>query len=118
MRVTLSLLSLAVVCFFFFFFQAEDGIRDCCDVAEPGCVVFGEEFIDRITGIKDNLPTVKHYIFVGKEVPSYAESFEKLLGKSSSNPPNIPIGFDDPCGLYFTSGTTGQPKPILLTHKN
>jgi len=93
-------------------------IQYCCDVAEPVCVVFGEEFIDRITGIKDNLPTVKHYIFAGKEIPGYAESFGKLLEKSSSDPPNVPIGFDDPCGLYFTSGTTGQPKPILLTHKN
>jgi acyl-CoA synthetase (AMP-forming)/AMP-acid ligase II len=93
-------------------------IKYCCDVAEPVCVIFSEEFIDRITSIKDNLPTVKHYIFVGKEIPNYAEPFKKLLEKSSSNPPNIPIAFDDPCGLYFTSGTTGQPKPILLTHKN
>jgi long-chain acyl-CoA synthetase len=31
-----------------------------------------------------------------------------------------PVQFDstDECGLYFTSGTTGPPKPILLTHEN
>ena len=100
-----------------FRFTGKD-IKYCCDVAEPQCIVFGEEFIDRINGIKDDLATVKHYIFVGKEIPSYAEPFEKLLEKSSSNPPDIEITFDDPCGLYFTSGTTGTPKPILLTHKN
>jgi acyl-coenzyme A synthetase/AMP-(fatty) acid ligase len=31
---------------------------------------------------------------------------------------NVELNAEDPCGLYFTSGTTGQPKPILLTHKN
>jgi acyl-CoA synthetase (AMP-forming)/AMP-acid ligase II len=93
-------------------------IKYCCDVAEPRCMIFGEEFIDRVNEIKDRLPTVKDYIFVGKEVPNYSEPFEKLLEKSSPNPPDIEIILHDPCGLYFTSGTTGTPKPILLTHKN
>ncbi len=100
-----------------FRFSGND-IKYCCDVAEPRCIVFGEEFIDRVNGIKDELPTVKDYIFVGKETPSYSEPFELLLKKSSLNPPNSEITLHDPCGLYFTSGTTGTPKPILLTHKN
>src|SRR3989304_2784153 len=54
-------------------------IKYCCDVAEPQCVIFSEEFIDRIDKIKDDLHTVRNYIFVGKETPSYAESFERLL---------------------------------------
>ena len=32
-------------------------IKYCCDVAEPRCIVFGEEFIDRIDGIKQDLPS-------------------------------------------------------------
>jgi len=93
-------------------------IKYCCDVSEPQIMIFGEEFIDRVNEIKDQLPTVKDFIFVGKEIPGYAESFEKLMEKASPNPPKVSLTFEDPCGLYFTSGTTGQPKPILLTHKN
>jgi acyl-CoA synthetase (AMP-forming)/AMP-acid ligase II len=93
-------------------------IKYCCEVAEPKAMIFGEEFIDRVTEIKDDLPTIKHYFFVGKEVPGFAEPFERALDRASSTPCSVPITYHDPCGLYFTSGTTGQPKPILLTHKN
>jgi len=93
-------------------------IKYCVGVAEPRCMVFSEEFVDRVTPIKDDLPAIRDYLFVGTDVPSYAESFERLMERAPTNPPRVQIHYDDPCGLYFTSGTTGTPKPILLTHKN
>lgn len=96
-----------------------DDIKYCVDVAEPKAMVFGPEFVERVEAIKDQCPTVRHWIFVGDgERPSWTESFDKLLQEVPSSPPSVELAYEDPCGLYFTSGTTGRPKPILLTHRN
>jgi len=46
------------------------------------------------------------------------ERLEDFIERSSSEPPGVELKDEDACGLYFTSGTTGAPKPILLCHKN
>jgi acyl-CoA synthetase (AMP-forming)/AMP-acid ligase II len=100
-----------------FRFTADD-VKYCSDVAEPKVVVFDEEFTSRIDAIRDKLPTVTNYICVGKNAPAFAESYAEAMEKAPATSLDVELAFDDPCGLYFTSGTTGQPKPILLTHKN
>ncbi|MBN1849806.1 MAG: AMP-binding protein [Deltaproteobacteria bacterium] len=102
-----------------FRFSAED-IRYCVDIAEAKIVFFGEEFIDRIGSIRDRLKSIEHLIFVGPEskTPDYAEPLDTILENVDGEDPGIPIDFSDEAALYFTSGTTGAPKPILLTHRN
>ncbi|HQP54893.1 MAG TPA: class I adenylate-forming enzyme family protein, partial [Syntrophorhabdus sp.] len=100
-----------------FRFTAED-VKYCSEVAEPMVVVYDEEFAPKIDAIKDQLPTVKSFICLGEKIPAYAESFKKLMETAPAKSLEVELTFDDTCGLYFTSGTTGQPKPILLTHKN
>ncbi len=46
------------------------------------------------------------------------ESLQAVIDESSPQPQGVEINDENACGLYFTSGTTGAPKPILLTHKN
>ncbi|MGD8982387.1 MAG: AMP-binding protein [Desulfobacteraceae bacterium] len=102
-----------------FRFLAQD-IRYCADIAEAKAMIFGEEFIERIDTIKDDLETIKDYVFVGPtdSRPDYAQQLEAFLETGSTDEPRIPLELTDEAALYFTSGTTGTPKPILLTHRN
>ena len=102
-----------------FRFTAED-ILYCADIAEAKTMIFGEEFVARIDAVKEDLKTINDFIFVGPDdmLPSYAESFVDFLKTGSTDDPGREINLMDEAALYFTSGTTGTPKPILLTHRN
>jgi acyl-CoA synthetase (AMP-forming)/AMP-acid ligase II len=93
-------------------------IKYCADIAEARMMILSEEFTERVVPLREHLPTVKQYIFVGPHVPDGMEPFEKILEIASPKPLKVQINGDDVCGLYFTSGTTGDPKPIVLTHAN
>ena len=100
-----------------FSFTDQD-IKYCADIAEAKVMILGEEFTERVKAIRSQLPTIKDYIFVGQNLPEAMESFEDIISRASSQPVDMGLDAEDECGLYFTSGTTGAPKPILLTHKN
>jgi acyl-CoA synthetase (AMP-forming)/AMP-acid ligase II len=102
-----------------FRFSAED-IQYCAEIAEAGTIFFGEEFVDRISAIKAGLEGIRNFIFLGpdKLIPDYAEPYSQFVEGAPSKDPNVPLSLLDDAALYFTSGTTGKPKPILLTQRN
>ncbi len=100
-----------------FRFTSQD-LKYCADIAEAKAMIFSREFIDRVEAVRSQLPTIKHYILAGQPLPKGMEDFEQIISQSFPQPVEVGLRDEDGCGLYFTSGTTGAPKPILLTHKN
>ena len=102
-----------------FRFTAKE-IRYCANIAEADFFFFGPEFIDRMQKIKDDLMTIKKHIFIGPSdmKPDYADLFDDFIDAGSEDPPRVEINLMDEAALYFTSGTTGDPKPICLTQRN
>ncbi|MFA7636855.1 MAG: class I adenylate-forming enzyme family protein [Monoglobales bacterium] len=93
-------------------------IKYCCTLAEADVLVFGPEFIGRIEEIYDRMPGVKQVFYVGKNCPTFSESYDTLVTYCSSRKPNIPLTEEDNAAIYFSSGTTGFPKAILHNHES
>ncbi len=95
-----------------------DEINYCVDLSESDVLVFGPEFIGRVEEIYDKLKGVSQIFYAGKNCPTFAESYDKLVTYCSSKNPEIPISDDDNAAIYFSSGTTGFPKAILHSHES
>ncbi len=99
-----------------------DKILLCTRTSQAKVFIFGEEFIEHIEAVKKELDkTVQLWIFTGPDTlcPEWATCYEDFItGHPSKTPPIVDLKLEDDAALYFTSGTTGTPKAVLLTHRN
>ena len=93
-------------------------IEYCLELAEADALVFGPEFTGRVEQIAGRPPRLKTLLYVGGDCPSFAESYVSLVPYASSRAPAVPVAAEDDAAIYFSSGTTGFPKAIVLRHSN
>jgi acyl-CoA synthetase (AMP-forming)/AMP-acid ligase II len=99
---------------------SDKDFKYCVDVAKPKTAIVDAEFVGRVRA-SGGLPSIENTYLVNGGPVTVAdgmEDFEAVIARSPSDPCRVSIEPRDPCGLYFTSGTTGLAKPILLTHYN
>lgn len=96
-------------------------IRD----AEPEIVFVDPDFLNKLEPILENIPSVKRYYVLGpmENAPDWIDGvYDELLENSSAaprrSPGDYPFHEDDMAELFYTSGTTGPSKGVMLTHRN
>lgn len=93
-------------------------VEHCLDLADAEVLVFGPEFVERLTGAAEQLGRQRLLLYVGGGCPSFAEDLRQLTGLCSSDDPQVALTEDDEAAIYFSSGTTGSPKAILHAHRS
>src|SRR5215216_3376067 len=91
---------------------AADGIRAVLADIDPSVLIQ-----HAATGPAPVVDSVGQRIAVAGSIQGALE-FDALVVESSDDPVEVAVGMDDLCLLPHTSGTTGSPKGVMLTHAN
>lgn len=96
----------------------EEEIVEAVSLSGARTVFVGPEFAARVAAVKDRLGTVRDLLFMGTPPVEGAHSYEELISAAEADPVQCPASGENVASLYYTSGTTGKPKLIMLTHDN
>ena len=88
----------------------------CLKLADADVLFFGPEFISRMEPIVPKISRQMLLFFVGEGCPSFAEDYLRATANCSSRAPKVLVDDEDDGAIYYSSGTTGFPKAILLKH--
>ncbi|MCP4673018.1 MAG: AMP-binding protein, partial [Desulfobacula sp.] len=98
-----------------FRFESAD-VLYAAEVSKPDVFILGSEFLGVVQPVQKDLPTIKKYICVGKDVPDDMIDYNTIREYHDTSDALVDVDRDHGLAMMFTSGTTGKPKPVLHTH--
>jgi long-chain acyl-CoA synthetase len=90
--------------------------------SEAVAIVVQNELLPLVEAVRHELPNLKLVITVGAGEPAATtevHKFRDLVAKYPATPiTDVKIDLEDLVALPYSSGTTGLPKGVMLTHRN
>ena len=79
-------------------------------------VLIAEAALDQVADSLRETLDLPHFVRIGDAAPGW-RSYEDLIARAAPGEPQIPVTPNDPWCLMYTSGTTGNPKGAIRSHR-
>lgn len=97
------------------FMLTEEELISCISHSEATALIAKSKVNISLPAIKQKCPTLKNIILSQDRIEPFW-SFEELLDKGNNMPPEAKIQDKDYAIIFYTSGTTGKPKGVLVNY--